>query len=260
MDAVCRFAAHLLDQSRERGRAATALGLAVPGIVDERAGLARLSANLGWVDVPVAGTVAGQLELPVALGQDVRAGGLAESRLGAARGAANAVFVPIGTGIGAAVLADGRIVTAGGHAGELGHLRVDRDGDPCPCGARGCLETVASAAAIARRYAQRSGRPTDGAADVVRALSDEDPVALQVWQEAVAALAEALAACVTLLGPEVLIVGGGLARSGEVLLAPLREQLEERLTFQRRPRLALAALGDQAGCVGAGLLALEETA
>jgi ABC-type tungstate transport system substrate-binding protein len=136
-------------------------------------------------------------------------------------------------------------------------LRVDPAGEPCGCGGRGCVETVASAAAIARRYAARTGRPVAGAAAVAARVRKGDPDAVAVWEEAVGALAEGLAAAVTLLAPRLVVVGGGLAGAGELLLRPLAELLRLRLSPRsaRMPRLVGAALGDQAGCLGAALLA-----
>lgn len=257
VQALVRFAAALIEQGRQRGGSVAAAGVVVPGIVDEDRGVAVLSANLGWRDLPLRSLLAARLGLPVAFGHDVRAGGLAEARVGAARGAQDALFVPVGTGIAAAVLISGRPVVAGGYAGELGHVVVDPAGPPCACGARGCLETIASAAAIARRYAERTGRAVDGAAEVARRVAAGEGAARTVWDEAVEALAHALATCTSLLAPEVIVVGGGLAESGELLLAPLRRALEARLSFHRRPRVVRSRLGDTAACRGAALLALE---
>jgi glucokinase len=232
-----------------------AAGVVVPGIVDEARGVAVVAANIGWRDAPVASILRERLGIPVALGHDVRAGGLAESRLGAATGARDVLFVALGTGIAASCIVDGRALAAGGYAGELGHVVVEPEGERCGCGGRGCLERVASAAAIARRYTSRGGAEVTGAAEVAARVRAGDRVAVAVWEEAVAALVDVLHTSVTLLGPEVVVLGGGLAEAGDLLLEPLRARLDERLTFQRRPRLVQAALGDQAGCLGAALLA-----
>jgi glucokinase len=114
---------------------------------------------------------------------------------------------------------------------------------------------VASAAAVARRYTSRGGIEVDGAAEVAALVRENDPLARAVWDEAVTALGAVLRTCLTLLGTEVVVVGGGLAEAGDLLLDPLRADLDRRLTFQRRPRIVGAALGDQAGCLGAALLA-----
>ena len=232
-----------------------AAGLAVPGIVDETNGVAVVAANIGWRDAQLSAVLRERLGLPVALGHDVRAGGLAENVLGAASGARDMLFVALGTGIAASCIVDGRPLVAGGYAGEIGHIVVEPDGEPCGCGGRGCLERVASAAGIARRYSARTGTEVAGAADVAGRVRAGDPVARAVWDEAVAALVAVLHTSVTLLGPEVVVVGGGLAEAEDLLLGPLEAQLDKRLTFQRQPRMVRAALGDQAGCLGAALLA-----
>ncbi len=149
----------LAGTARESGLRPVAVGLVVPGIVDEVAGVAVWSANLGFREVPLKALVDKQVGLPAALGHDVRAGGLAEARLGAGRGYRHVFVVPIGTGIAAAHVVDGRVFAgAHGAAGEIGHIVVRPDGPACGCGQRGCLESVASAAAVARRYAERTGR------------------------------------------------------------------------------------------------------
>ncbi|MFE9610358.1 ROK family protein [Streptomyces sp. NPDC006012] len=245
------------------GEPAVAAGIAVPGIVDEAGGVAVYSANLGWRDVPLRDLLAARLGVPVALGHDVRTGGLAEGRIGAGRGADRFLFVPLGTGIAGAIGIDGR-VEAGAHgfAGEIGHIVVRPGGTPCPCGQRGCLERYASAAAVSDAWAAASGRPGADAADCAKAVASGDPDAVRIWQEAVDALADGLVTALTLLDPRTLIIGGGLAEAGETLFSPLRDAVRRRVTFQKVPSLVPAALGDTAGCLGAGLLArdLLETA
>jgi glucokinase len=232
-----------------------AAGLAVPGIVDESRGVAVRAANIGWHDVPLVAILQERLGLPVALGHDVRAGGLAENVLGAAKGSTDMLFVALGTGIAASCVVDGRPLVAGGYAGEIGHVAVELDGEPCGCGGRGCLERVASAAAIARRYTARAGVDVTGAAEVAGFVRAGDKDARAVWDEAVDALVGVLCTSITLLGPQVVVIGGGLAEAEDLLLQPLESGLAARLSFQRRPRLVRAALGDQAGCLGAALLA-----
>ncbi|MEV6804045.1 ROK family protein [Streptomyces sp. NPDC051132] len=240
------------------GEPAGAAGIAVPGIVDEAAGTAVYAANLGWRDVPLRALLADRLGLPVALGHDVRAGGLAEGRIGAGRGTDRFLFVPLGTGIAGAIGLDGR-VEAGAHgvAGEIGHIVVRPGGTPCPCGQRGCLERYASASAVSAAWAAAGGDADADAADCARAVASGDPNAVRVWREAVDALADGLVTAVTLLDPRTLIIGGGLAEAGEVLFRPLRDAVRQRLTFQKLPAIVPAALGDSAGCLGAGLLARD---
>ncbi|WP_328494920.1 ROK family protein [Streptomyces sp. NBC_00414] len=260
VESILAFAADLRAHGeRHFGEPAAAAGVAVPGIVDADRGIAAYSANLGWRDVPLRNLLSERLYgVPVALGHDVRTGGLAEGRIGAGRGADRFLFVPLGTGIAGAIGIDGR-VEAGAHgfAGEIGHIVVRPGGAPCPCGQRGCLERFASAAAVSEAWAEASGDRDADAADCAKAVESGDPRAQAVWQDAVDALADGLVTALTLLDPRTLIVGGGLAEAGETLFTPLRAAVERRVTFQKLPSIVPAALGDTAGCLGAGLLAWD---
>jgi glucokinase len=239
----------------ERAESAQAVGIAVPGIVDDERGVAVWSENIGWRDVPFRDLIERRTGLPVAVGHDVRAGGTAELRLGAARDTRNSLVVPIGTGIAAAMVIDGHLCVGNGYAGEIGHMPVGAD-EPCVCGGTGCLEAVAPGPAIARPYARRTGRETT--ADAVAALVAEgDPDAGAVWAETIGRLGFALSVVIALAAPEVIVIGGGLSRAGDLLLTPLAADIDRRLTFHRRPRLTTARFADEAGCVGAGLWALD---
>jgi glucokinase len=258
--AILDFAADLRDHGvGAYGEPAAAAGVAVPGIVDEARGIAVYAANLGWKDVPLRALLSQRLGgVPVALGHDVRTGGLAEGRIGAGNGADRFLFLPLGTGIAGAIGIDGRIEAgAHGYAGEIGHIVVRPGGPECGCGQRGCLETLASAGAVSRAWAAASGEPDADAADCARAVESGDPRALAVWGEAIGALADGLVTGLTLLDPRVLIIGGGLAEAGDTLFGPLRAAVEARVTFQKLPLIVPAALGDTAGCLGAGLLARD---
>ncbi|RZU71974.1 glucokinase [Micromonospora kangleipakensis] len=257
VDTVLAVAEGLAGKARADGLTPVACGIAVPGVVDEARGVAVWSANVGFRDVPLRELAEARLGLPTALGHDVRAGGLAEARLGAGRGAGHVLFVAIGTGIAAAHVVDGSAaVGAHGAAGEIGHILVRPDGPRCGCGRPGCLEAVASAAAIGRRYAELADAPATAAEVADRAAAGE-PLAGRVWREAVEALADGLATGQALFDVATIVIGGGLAQAGPRLLDPLRGALRERLTFHREPRLVAAALGDEAGCLGAALLALD---
>jgi glucokinase len=169
------------------------------------------------------------------------------------------LFVAIGTGIAAAhVVAGTGQAGAHGAAGELGHVVVRPGGTPCGCGARGCLEAEASARAIGRRYAELAGAPDATALDVVTRAAEGDPVAAAVWQEAVEALADGLVTAQALYDVSLLVLGGGLAEAGDALLTPLRSEFRKRITFHRVPDIVRAGLGDNAGCQGAALLALDQ--
>jgi glucokinase len=258
--AILDFAADLRAHGiREYGEPAAAAGVAVPGVVDEAGGIAAYSANLGWADVPLRAMLSRRLDgVPVALGHDVRTGGLAEGRIGAGRGTDRFLFLALGTGIAGAIGIDGRI-EAGAHsaAGELGHVVVRPGGRECGCGQHGCMEALASAAAVSRDWAAACGDPGADAADCARAVEAGDPRAIEVWRDAIDALAAGLVTGLTLLDPRVLIIGGGLAEAGDTLFGPLRAAVEARITFQKLPLIVPAALGDTAGCLGAGLLAWD---
>ncbi|MER6184724.1 ROK family protein [Streptomyces sp. NPDC001652] len=260
VEGILDFAADLRAYGAEHlGEPASAAGVAVPGIVDAEHGIAAYAANLGWRDVPLRALLTERLAgVPVALGHDVRTGGLAEGRIGAGRGADRFLFVPLGTGIAGAIGIAGR-VEAGAHgfAGEIGHIVVRPGGTPCPCGQHGCLERYASAAAVSEAWAAACGDPDADAADCAKAVRSGDPRAVQVWQNAVDALADGLVTALTLLDPRTLIIGGGLAEAGETLFTPLRDAVRQRITFQKLPTIVPAALGDTAGCLGAGLLAWD---
>ncbi|HEV2928104.1 MAG TPA: ROK family protein, partial [Propionibacteriaceae bacterium] len=232
-----------LTAAAPRGGGVRAVGLVVTGIVDERRGMAVHSENVGWRNVPVRSLVEQAAGLPVGFGHDVRAATLAEWRLGAGRGLEDLVFVPIGTGVSAGIIVQGRLITGDGYAGEIGHVDIGH-GEPCTCGGRGCVEAIASAAAIARRYAAVSGRPVSGARVVAERLAAGDPAARRVWTDATEALALALAWTSVVLAPQAILLGGGLARSGSVLFEPIRQALDRHLGVVRRPRLVPAALQD----------------
>jgi glucokinase len=224
------------------------VGLAVPGLVSENAAV--YSANIGWRDVP--GAAFTSLDVPVRLGHDVQTGGLAESVLGAGRGVEDFLFLPIGTGIAGAMILRGEPYGgSSGWGGEIGHIPVFPDGEQCACGQFGCLETYASAASVGRRYSLRAGVSGIRAEQVV---ASDDPIAVEVWDEAVEALSLALATYTLLLDPSMIVLGGGLAEAGPALFDPVRTRLVKRLAFRDAPPLVPAALGVDASMLGASLL------
>lgn len=234
---------------------ALAAGLSVPGIVDTAAGIARHAANLGWREVPLRRLVADDLGLPVVIEQDVRAATVAETEIGLGQGVRNLMVVVLGTGIAAGLVVGGTRVTGdGGSAGELGHLPVHPDGEPCACGQLGCLEVYASAAGIARRFVAAGGAGAATAADVVAALPG-DGVASRVWAEAMHALGLALASSTLLLDPGLIVLAGGLTGAGARLVEPVRKEAQAALAWRPAPRIELSPLGGDAGRLGAAILA-----
>lgn len=234
-----------------------AVGVLVPGVVDDERGVGVFSKNLGWSEVPFRDRIAEATGLPTAFAHDATAAGLAEVRLGAARGARDAAVIMIGTGIAAALVADGRVIRSRGYAGEIGHSVVDPAGPTCVCGSRGCLETIASAAAIARAYEVRTGEQVAGGREVLERHLRGDRAATDVWQAAVAALAAGVRQLQAIVPSEVVVIGGGLSRAGVHLFDPLRAAIDAALTFQPTPRVVPAELGAHAGLVGAALITEE---
>jgi glucokinase len=233
-----------------------AAGLIVPGLVDDDAGVGVNAENLGWRNVPFRDAASSILGMPVAFTHDVRAAGTAEYRLGAAGRFRNVMVVVIGTGIASAVFIDGKPYSASGYAGEIGHAVVDVGGVPCACGGNGCLEAIASAGAITRlynMYNRDAEAPVAGAREVLELARSGDPVAASVWNTATDALGLALSQAVSLLAPEAIVLGGGLAQAGNALFVPVEERMNSLLTFHRRPVLLPATVGENAGLVGAAL-------
>ncbi|GAA2895918.1 ROK family protein [Microbacterium esteraromaticum] len=232
-----------------------AIGLVVPGIVDPERGIGVFSSNLGWRDAPMRDLMAARFGMPVAFDHDVRMASWAEHVLGGARDYANAVVLIIGTGIAGALLIDGRPYTAGGYAGEIGHSPIGEW--PCPCGARGCLEAVASAGAISRRYTDATGEVVDGAREVIARAAAGDETAAGIWNDALDALTMSIAQLTAVIAPQAVVIGGGLSRAGGALFDELRARLSDRLSFHRIPELVPAELSGNAGILGSALRARQ---
>lgn len=228
----------------------SAIGVTVPGIVDDVKGIGVYAANLGWKDFPFTTTLEKALGLPVAFGHDVAMAGEAEFQIGAAQGKNDVAVIVIGTGIAGAFVCDGRRIKGAGYAGEVGHALV-----PAPDGSLQILESIASAGGIARRFNAASGQQIAGARQVLELAQKGEQIATRVWAEAVDALAFSVAQFVALLGTNTVVLGGGLSMAGDALFEPLAKRVDELLTFQRRPEYVHAALGENAGLIGSALKA-----
>ncbi|MEU2516959.1 ROK family protein [Streptomyces syringium] len=240
-----------------------AVGIGSAGPVDASRGTVSPVNVPGWRHFPLVAEVAGLVGgRPVVLVGDGVAMTAAEHWQGAARGRTNALCMVVSTGVGGGLVLGGRLHTGPtGNAGHIGHISVDFDGDPCPCGSRGCVERIASGPNIARRALDAGWRPgPDGdrsAAAVAAAAEAGDPLALASFVRAAQALAAGIAATATLVEIEVAVVGGGVAGAGEVLFAPLRERLRDyaTLSFASSVGVLPARLGADAGLVGAAAAA-----
>ncbi|MEU0058550.1 ROK family protein [Streptomyces sp. NPDC006334] len=243
---------------------AHALGIGSAGPVDASAGTVSPVNVPGWRDFPLVERVrAATGNLPVELIGDGVAITAAEHWLGAARGHDEALCMVVSTGVGGGLVLNGRLHPGPtGNAGHIGHISVDLDGDPCPCGARGCVERIASGPNIARRALENGWQPgPDGdasAAAVAAAARAGDPVATASFERAARALAAGIAATATLVEIDIAVIGGGVGKAGDVLLTPLRCALADyaTLSFVQRLRVVPAQMGTDAGLVGAAAAAL----
>lgn len=236
--------------------AVDAAGVGVPGLFDTEAGSIVLFSNLPgeWAGVPVREPLATAWSMPVAMINDARAMTLAETRMGAAAGCDTVIALALGTGIGGGVVVEGQLrYGPNGRAGEVGHQVLQVDGPLCGAGCRGCLESLAAAGVLARL----AGAAT--AADAVLAAAAGDERARAAIRVTARHIGHALANLVTVLHPDRIVIGGGVAAAGEELLGPIRDAVAELAVLVPRAAYDIvpATLGPYAGAIGAALWAGE---
>jgi glucokinase len=250
-----------------------AIGVGVPGLVSPQTGRVVISTDLPSV---VRGDLRAELEraagLPVTLDNDANAGALGEQTVGAGRGSRNMFYVTIGTGIGGAIILDGKLWRgASGFAGEFGHITIDPEGIECVCGNVGCLETVASAPNIVRRTHERLMRDSTSslsrlglnknftAADIAHEAKNGDDFAAMMIERTGRYIGTAIAAVINLLNTELVVLGGGVMDAGALILDPIIEEARRR-SFQpnfESTEIVAATLGPDAVPIGAALLARD---
>ena len=234
---------------------ASAVGVGTPGLFDEATGVVTIFTNLPgqWVGVPLRERLETGLGVPVTLINDARAFTLAEGTLGAGRGARIMAGLTLGTGVGGGLLADGALFRgAFGTAGEIAHQTYDAAGELCGCGNRGCAEAAARADVLTAT----AGRTT--VADVYAGYADGDPRCIEAVEHAARALGIALANVITVVGPERIVIGGGIATAGrDAVLDPIRRATLDHVTLvpHDEVQIVVAALGSAAGAIGAALAA-----
>lgn len=253
------------------------IGVGAPGPVDVRRGAVVMAPNLpGWRDVPLREALRQRLGVAVHLANDASVAALGEHRFGAGRGSQHMVYITVGTGIGGGLIIDGALYEgAAGGAGEVGHMVLEPQGPPCGCGARGCLEALAAGPAIARQAESAlggaAGRPSllRGLAGgllggvtaemVVQAARQGDALSLEVLATAARYLGLGITNVVHLCNPELVVVGGSVAKAGELLLGPARRVLRQRglPLLAEAVRVLPGELGDDAGTLGAVALVLR---
>jgi len=244
---------------RESGLDVEAVGIGCGGPLDSRNGVLIAPLHLpGWKDVPVAELAATAFERPAFLDNDGTAGAAGENRFGAGRGTHAMVYLTISTGVGGGVVLDG-VVQRGrsGNGGELGHVTVDWHGRRCRgCGRQGCLEAYCSGTSIAERAVEAGMEEGVTAADVAQRARAGDELASRVWDETCEALACGLTSIANLFEPEAIVLGGGVVRTGEQLLAPVRTAVAAQM-IGPPVSIVSAASGDAVGVVGAAAIAYE---
>jgi glucokinase len=236
------------------------IGVGFGGPVDAVNGVVVLSHHVaGWENVPLQKELEQRFQIPVAVDNDANAGTLGEWRFGAGRGCDDLLYVNIGTGIGGGIISGGRLLRGARNlAGEIGHTTVVRNGPPCTCGRGGCVESCASGDAIARRGSEALGKPLTGR-EVFDLAGGGDARARRVLEEIVEDLAQGIGVAVTLLNPELVIIGGGLSEAPQDLfLGPLKKALPRYCLDQSAIglRVEAAQLRYEAGLMGAIALAL----
>ena len=235
-----------------------AVGIGCGGPLDSKNGILIAPLHLtGWTDIPLAQLATDALGRPAVLDNDAVAACAGEHRYGAGRGTSDMVYLTISTGVGGGVVIDGQLHRArSGNGGELGHVTVDWHGRRCRgCGRRGCLEAYCSGTSIAER-AEEAGMHGASAADVAQAASAGNTIAAKIWDETCEALACGIVSIANLFEPEVVVLGGGVMRTGEQLLGPVRERVAEQV-IGGPVRVVAAENGDAVGVVGAAAVAFE---
>lgn len=232
------------------------VGVGVPGLYDPATGVTEFLVNMpgGWHGIAVAGPLEQALGLPTALINDARAFGLAELRLGAGRGARSMIGLTLGTGIGGVIVIDGNVLQgAKGTAGEIGHQSIDPDGPWCNCGTRGCVEAYCRADQIARACG------TSTVEEAVHAARAGDSRALRGLADIGRYLGIGIANAIILVNPDRIVLGGGVAAAGELLIGPIRTEIERRVnvTAWRGIEIVTAHLGTSAGAIGAAVHGAE---
>jgi glucokinase len=264
----------VIEQLREEYPSILAIGVGAAGMVDWPSGYIRWAPNNGYRDLALKALLTKATGLPTVVDNDANVAAWAEVRLGAGQGYDSMAVLTVGTGIGAGLILDGKIYRgATGIGGEIGHVIVDPRGASCACGSTGCLETMASGTALGRigrreaaqepmgALAALAGDPGKVTGEIVfKAASAGDPTARSLFNEIGDWLGIGIASLVNLLDIQLVVIGGGLGTTGELLLRPARSSFERFIfsrTHRRMPSIVSAHLGGEAGITGAGILALD---
>lgn len=260
LDAVAELGDELLKRAGRSAADLLAIGVGVPGPVEHTTGRPINPPIMpGWNGFDVPGYLQKHFEVPVLVDNDVNVMSVGEREL-AWSGVQDLIFVKVATGIGAGIISNGTLLRgADGVAGDIGHIRVPRGEDlPCRCGNRGCLEAVASGPAVALKL-QALGRAAGDSLDVVELVQQGDSEAVRVVRQAGRDVGDVLSACLSMMNPAVIVIGGSMALTGEHFIAGVREVIYSRSMPLATQHLQIvqSASGLDAGMVGAGMLAIQ---
>ncbi len=261
----------LMQETKESAKTIEAIGFGLPGQIDYKAGMVKNLPNIpGWINIPLGKLIEDEFEIPTKLDNDVRCAALGELNFGAGKGCENLICITIGTGIGSGIVLNGKLVRgASNAAGEIGHIKMTLNKGPlCGCGDHGCFEAYASGPSIVSmakefisggKSAKYKEMATDGIITpyiVAQAALQGDAVSLQIFKQMGEIIGIGLASIVNLLNPEKIIIGGGVADAGEILLEPIRKTIEDRaMPIQKEAvKVVPAQLANAAGVIGASLL------
>ena len=261
----------LIAQTEISTESIEAIGFGLPGQIDYKAGIVKNLPNIpGWVDVPLAKMIEDEFKIPVRLDNDVRCAALGELNFGAGKGCENLICITVGTGIGSGIVLNGKLVRgASNAAGEIGHIKLSMEKGPlCGCGDFGCFEAYASGPAIvtlAKEYISggKSAKYLEMAPNgiitpyiVAQAALQGDAVSIQIFKKIGKIIGLGLTSVINLLNPEKIIIGGGVADAGEILLEPIRNTIKDRAMPIQASAVEVvpAQLANTAGVIGASLL------
>ena len=233
------------------------IGISSCGLVDHQSGKIIFSSNIpNYSGLPLAEEVSKRTGLPVKIENDVRCAGLGEMAYGAGRGKQDVVLLTLGTGIGGAIINDGKLIRGNGNlAGELGHMTIVHNGEPCPCGNVGCFERYASTSALTRFYEQITGEKIGGKAIMDRKQKSE-PAANDAYDTFISYLVTGLVNIAHLYNPEVIIIGGGITAQGQKFLDDIEQAYKQKVmkVYKDTTKLVLAELENDAALYGAASL------
>lgn len=233
------------------------VGIGVPGTVDRKAGVVRYSNNIRWDNVKLAAEIGTYLPIPVRIANDADCAALGETVAGAGKECQDVVMLTLGTGVGGGIILDGEIYEGGGVGGsELGHMVIIEDGEPCTCGRKGCLEAYASATALKREALRAAGKELQPN-EIFSSAAAGDAALSEVVDTYMRRLGIGIVNIVNIFRPQLVLLGGGISGQGEALLIPIREMIKKNCFGGAKgdlPEVAIAALGNDAGMIGAASL------